>query len=66
MYICNDILTPGSGTSSDNGRTQRVPVVFTLTRRRHDMGNSLGDETSCESSTPLTYSVLNVLAPNGQ
>ena len=30
------------------------------------MGNSLGDETLCESSTPLTYSTLNVLAPNGQ
>ena len=30
------------------------------------MGNSLGDETSSESSTPLTYSTLNVLAPNGQ
>ena len=30
------------------------------------MGNSLGDETSCESSTLLTYSTLNVLAPNGQ
>ena len=39
---------------------------LTLTRRRHDMGNSLGDETSCESSTPVTYSTLNVLAPNGQ
>ena len=37
-----------------------------LTRRRHDMENSLGDETSCEISTPLTYSTLNVLAPNGQ
>ena len=24
------------------------------------MGNSLGDEISCESSTPLTYSTLNV------
>ena len=30
------------------------------------MGNSLGDETSCESSSPQTYSSLNVLAPNGQ
>ena len=37
-----------------------------LTRRRHDMGNSLGNETSCESSTPLVYSTPNVLAPNGQ
>ena len=37
-----------------------------LTRRRHDMGNSLGDETSCENSNPLTYLTLNVLAPNGQ
>ena len=30
------------------------------------MGNSFGDETSYESSIPLTYSTLNVLAPNGQ
>ena len=30
------------------------------------MGNSLGDKTSRESSTPLTYSTLNVLVPNGQ
>ena len=37
-----------------------------LTRRRHDMGNSLGNETSCESNTPLGYSTLNVIAPNGQ
>ena len=37
-----------------------------LTRRRHDIGNSLGDETSCESNTQLTYSTLIVLAPNGQ
>ena len=37
-----------------------------LTRRRHDMGNLPGDETSCESSTPLTYSTLNVLVPDGQ
>ena len=41
-------------------------VLLCLTRRRHDMGNSLGDEISCGSSTPLTYSTLNVLAPNGQ
>ena len=39
---------------------------FRLTRRRHDMGNLLGNETSCESSTPLSYSTLNVLAPKGQ
>ena len=37
-----------------------------LTMRRHDMVNSLGDKTSCESSTPLAYSTLNVLALNGQ
>ena len=37
-----------------------------LSRRRHDMGNSLGNDTSCESSTPLRYSTLNVLAPNDQ
>ena len=37
-----------------------------LTRRRHDIRNSLGDETSCESSIPLAYSTLNVLVPNGQ
>ena len=43
-----------------------IPAFYCLTRRRHDMGNSLGDKTSCESSTPLTYSTLNVLAPNGQ
>ena len=30
------------------------------------MGNTFGDETSCESSTPLTYSTLSVLAPNDQ
>ena len=43
------------------------PVTsFCLIKRRHDMGNSLGDETSCESITPLTYLTLNVLAPNGQ
>ena len=41
-------------------------LLLKLTRRRHDIGNSLGDETSCESSTSLTYSTLNVLAPNGQ
>ena len=40
--------------------------AFYLTKRRHDMGNLLGDETSCKSSTPLTYSTLNVLPPNGQ
>ena len=40
-------------------------LMSTLTKRRHNMGNSLGDETSCESSTPLIYSTLNGLAPNG-
>ena len=40
--------------------------TISLTIRLHDMGNLLGDETSCESNTPLTYSTLNVLAPNGQ
>ena len=30
------------------------------------MGNSLGDEPSCESSTLLTYSTLNALVPNDQ
>ena len=39
---------------------------FGLTRRWHDIGNSLGEETSCENSIPLTYSTLNVLVPNGQ
>ena len=39
---------------------------FKLTRRLHNMRNSLRDETSCESSTALTYSTLNVLTPNGQ
>ena len=28
------------------------------------MGNSLGEETSCDSSTPLAYSTLNVLTGN--
>ena len=44
----------------------QISIQITLTRRRHDMGNSLGDETSCGSSTPLTYSTPNVLVPNGQ
>ena len=30
------------------------------------MENSFGDETVCGRSTPLTYSTLNVLVPNGQ
>ena len=47
-------------------KTKKFYSILVLTRRRHNMGNSLGDETLCESSTPLTYSTLNVLAPNGQ
>ena len=35
-------------------------------KEKHNMGNSFEDESSCKSSTPLTYSTLNVFAPNDQ
>ena len=47
-------------------KNQQQVACVNLARRGYDMGNSLGNETSCESSTTLVYSTPNVLAPNGQ
>ena len=66
QYELEDKSCSVTSTVCDDEELHEYGNQSTLTRRRHDMGNSLGDETSCKSSTPLTYSTLNVLAPNGQ